>query len=122
MKKNVSRFFTFLVGASIILSPLNSGIVAATATNTALKNAQIFLVDPPAATFDTPSIAVRGSDWGSYNDRGVTHAWFFDQETNQMFELKLLLKYRDCYFSITFFYLAGGCYHSMNKVELFLRV
>jgi len=128
MAKIYPRILSLLVGASMLLSPLSGGVlIAHSATLPAgqvapERQAQIFLVDPSAATADVISIAVRGSDWGPYDDRGTTHAWLVDQETNQMYELKIDRNYRDCMFSVNNGNLTGGCSSSMQKNELFLRL
>ncbi|MBI4239421.1 hypothetical protein HY620_00335 [Candidatus Uhrbacteria bacterium] len=83
--------------------------------------ASIYLVDPPMATVNIPSIAVRGSDWGPYEKRRNVRAWFVDQENKSLHELKVDRNYRECAVGL-YQGIAGGCHTTMEKDDLFLRL
>lgn len=112
MKKN---YFVFFLFSFLILLLLQGDHAFA-------SEASIYIVDPPMASANISSIAIRGSGWGIYNDRLSPRAWFVDPQSPELreeFELTLYRNYRDCSFIKNDATIIGSCL--LEKDELFAR-
>ncbi|MEK7648686.1 MAG: hypothetical protein AAB400_02075 [Patescibacteria group bacterium] len=100
----------------ILLGAMPSRIDAVANTARDIKpEASIMLIDPPVATANVISIAVRGLDWGPYSERQNPKAWFVDPDDTTMYELTIARNYRDCTLTLA---MRGEC----SDDQLFLRL
>lgn len=85
---------------------------------------EIFLIDPPRATREIPSLAVRGVGWGRFEGRKEPMVWLIPHDDlSKKTALKVDRNYRDCTFVIPTGgdgNIKGGC--SLESDEMFLRV
>ncbi len=93
-------FFATVLSLNFAVSPLLSSSVNASTTHdttvVAKQSASIMLIDPPVATMNVISIAVRGLDWGPYKERQNPQAWLVDPVSDALYPLTVSRNYNDC--------------------------